>query len=100
MDFPNIFHTFVKIVRMSKMQILKSVLLQAVNDIDTGNSNASDEELEEIIEDVNKIINTRNKLSKYQACKYLNVSRATFDNYVRDGKLPEGKKEQGFKEKF
>lgn len=40
------------------------------------------------------------KLSKYQACKYLNVSRATFDNYVRDKKIPKGRKQQGFKELF
>lgn len=30
--------------------------------------------------------------------RYLNVSRATFDNYVREGKLPRGKHEAGFKE--
>ena len=38
------------------------------------------------------------RLSKYAACEYLNVSRATFDNYVREGKLPRGKYEIGFKE--
>lgn len=32
--------------------------------------------------------------------KYLNVSRATFDRYVSEGKIPPGKKEQGFKELF
>ena len=46
------------------------------------------------------IANAETKLSKYQASKYLDVSRATFDNWVKDGKLPEGRKEQGFKEKF
>ena len=39
-------------------------------------------------------------MSKYQACQYLNISRATFDNYVREGRLPRGKKEAGFKELF
>lgn len=39
-------------------------------------------------------------MSKYQACQYLNVSRATFDNYVREGLLPRGKKVVGFKELF
>lgn len=39
-------------------------------------------------------------MSKYQACQYLNVSRATFDNYVREGSLPRGKKEAEFKELF
>ena len=85
---------------MDKMKVLRSVLSQIIDDIDSGNSNASNEELDEIIESINKATNTRNKLSKYQACKYLNVSRATFDNYVKDGKLPKGKKEQGFKELF
>lgn len=28
----------------------------------------------------------------------VNVSRATFDNYVRAGRLPRGKHEAGFKE--
>ena len=54
----------------------------------------------ELIDSINRITNTKTKLSKYQACKYLNVSRATFDNWVRDGKIPKGKKEQGFTELF
>lgn len=36
--------------------------------------------------------------SKVQACDYLGVSRATFDNYVRDGFIPKGIKQEGFKE--
>ena len=39
-------------------------------------------------------------MSKYQACMYLHISRATFDNYVREGSIPRGKKEAGFKELF
>ena len=85
---------------MSKLNILKLVLNQIIQDIDSGNSNASDEELNEIFAIINKTVNVETKLSKYQACKYLGISRATFDNWVRDGKLPEGRKEAGFKEKF
>lgn len=44
------------------------------------------------------LLKKEKRLSKYAACKYLNVSRATFDNYVREGKLPRGKHEIGFKE--
>ena len=36
--------------------------------------------------------------SKSQACAYLNVSRSTFDNYVRNGLIPKGEKRLGFKE--
>ena len=39
-------------------------------------------------------------MSKYQAYTYLNMSRATFDNLVREGKLPKGVKVAGFKELF
>lgn len=85
---------------MSKLEILKIGLEQIIDDIDCGNSNATDEQIDIILNMINKATNTQNKLSKYQACKYLNISRATFDNWVRDGKIPEGRKEQGFKEKF
>lgn len=83
------------------MNILKNELQRIIDNIDTGNSNVpNEEELEEILDLINKATNTQNKLSKYQAMKYLNVSRATFDRLVADGKIPKGKKEQGFKELF
>lgn len=78
------------------LSIIKELLLKIINDIDTGNSNLSAKECEEVIDYSNK----NEKLSKYQACKYLNISRATFDNYVRAGKIPKGRKQQGFKELF
>ena len=31
-------------------------------------------------------------MSKYEAYSYLNISRAKFDNLVKEGKLPKGKK--------
>ena len=37
-------------------------------------------------------------LSKAQACEYLNLSRSKFDNLVREGRIPRGKKIKGFKE--
>ena len=74
------------------LSIIKELLLKIINDIDTGNSNLS--------ANLSFISNKNEKLSKYQACKYLNISRATFDNYVRAGKIPKGRKQQGFKELF
>ena len=85
---------------MSKIELLKLVLQNTIDNIDCGNSNASDEQCDQLIDVVNKVVNTKSKLSKYQACKYLNISRATFDNKVREGKIPRGRKEQGFKELF
>ncbi len=37
-------------------------------------------------------------LSKDQACSHLNMSRSKFDELVREGKIPPGKKVRGFKE--
>lgn len=85
---------------MSKIELVKLGLQTILDNIDTENSHASDDECDEILDLVNKVTNIKTKLSKYQACKYLRVSRATFDNWVRAGKIPEGKKEQGFTEKF
>lgn len=85
---------------MSKIELLRDVLQNAIDNIDCGNSYANEDQCDQLIEVVNKVVNTKNKLSKYQACKYLNISRATFDNKVREGKIPRGRKEQGFKELF
>lgn len=52
----------------------------------------------EVIDCLKRLSDRQRRLSKYEACRYLNVSRATFDNYVRAGKIPRGKKIAGFKE--
>lgn len=82
------------------MKIIKDLLIKIINDIDTGNSNLSADECNEVIEYLTEITNKNEKLSKYQACKYLKVSKATFDNYVRAGKIPKGRKQIGFKELY
>lgn len=89
-----------KIRIMLTKETLKKTLLNAAEMLDKNGSDYTEKEMKEILTAINKVINTENKLSKYQAAKYLNVSVSTFDNYVRDGKIPEGLKEEGFKEKF
>ena len=80
------------------LKVIRSLLLKIVDDIDAGNSNISEEEAIEIVDSLKRFTDKEKRLSKYAACEYLNVSRATFDNYVREGKLPRGKHEIGFKE--
>lgn len=81
------------------LKVLKSHLLKVIDDIDTGNSNISDEEeLMKVIDVIKELTNKEKGISKYKACQYLNISRATFDNYVRAGKIPRGVHEAGFKE--
>lgn len=82
------------------IDIIKSLLQNCIDRIDSGNSNLSANEEIEIIQLLKKYTDKDRKFSKYQACKYLNMSRATFDKYIREGKIPKGKKEAGFKEIF
>lgn len=80
------------------LKVIRSLLLKIVDDIDAGNSNITEGEAIEIVDNLRRFTDKEKRLSKYAACEYLNVSRATFDNYVREGKLPRGKHEIGFKE--
>lgn len=80
------------------LKIIRNLLNKIIEDIDAGNSNLSEQEAIEAIEYIKQLTDKDKRFSKYQACQYLNVSRATFDNYVRDGLITKGKKEAGFKE--
>ena len=80
------------------LNIIKNQLLKIISDIDTGNCNLSLDEEIEVINFINKLSNKECRMSKYEAYSYLNISRAKFDNLIKEGKLPKGKKQQGFKE--
>ena len=78
---------------------IKILLQQIINNIDSGNSNINEEDESHIIDCLIKYTAKDEGMSKYSACQYLNISRAKFDNMVRQGLLPKGKKVIGFKEK-
>ena len=80
------------------MDVIAQLLEQCLGNIKAGTSNISEEDQLEIVAMLKKYTDKDRRLSKYQACIYLNMSRATFDNYVREGKIPKGKKEIGWKE--
>lgn len=82
------------------LKVIKNLLQKIISDLDAGNSNITENEAIELAKVLQSYTDKTIKMSKYQACQYLNVSRATFDNYVREGNLPRGKKEAGFKELF
>lgn len=82
------------------LKVIRNLLLKIVDNIDAGNSNITENEAIELAKVIQSYTDKTVKMSKYQAYQYLNISRATFDNYVREGKLPRGKKEIGFKELF
>ena len=81
---------------MDMLRILRNLLEQLINDIDSGNSNINKEQELETIQFIQKIISK--ELSKIEAANYLGVSRATFDNYINNGWIPKGNKRIGFKE--
>ena len=78
---------------------IKEILNQIIDNIDAGNSNIDENDEQHIIDCLRKYTHKDEGMSKYSACQYLNISRAKFDNMVREGLLPEGKKVIGFKEK-
>ena len=78
------------------LKIIRNLLQQIIDDIDSNNSNLSERQQFEVIKFIQKI-NT-NELSKLEAADYIGVSRATFDNYIKKGLIPKGQKRIGFKE--
>lgn len=81
------------------LQIIKSILQKFIDDIDADNTNISYEQQCDIIRILSNVDSGKdNEMNKTQAADYLGVSRATFDNYVRDGFIPKGKQIGNFKE--
>lgn len=78
--------------------IIRTLLQKFIDDIDSDNCNITMEQQSKIISVLSNIANPDQRMSQIQACDYLGVSRATFDNYVRDGFIPKGIKQEGFKE--
>lgn len=81
---------------MYMLEVLRNLLQQIINDIDSRNSNMSQENQQEAIKLIQKFYSK--DLSKLEAANYIGVSRATFDNYVKNGWIPKGRKRMGFKE--
>ena len=80
------------------LKIIKEQLLKVIDNIDAGNSNLSEDDAIKVLVTIKNFTTKDEGMSKYSACQYLNVSRATFDNLVKEGKLPKGKHIIGFKE--
>lgn len=82
------------------IKIIRNLLEDIINRIDSGNSNLDEDECKEVIEYLTFMSNRGEKLSIYQACDYLGITRAQFDWEVKQGRLPKGRKQVGFKELF
>lgn len=80
------------------LQTIRRLLLKIVDDIDAGNSYIDEDEAMEMVGTLKEMVRKDKPMSKYQAYTFLNMSRAKFDNLVRAGKIPRGRKVAGFKE--
>lgn len=81
------------------LQLIRTILQKFIDDIDADNTNLSYQQQCDIIRVLSNVdIGQDNEMNKMQAADYLGVSRATFDNYVRDGYIPKGKQIGHFKE--
>lgn len=80
------------------LKVIGRLLRDIADKIDEGSISSNPEETMQVMKTIQGFVDKEQRISKYQACQYLNVSRATFDNYVRDGKLPRGRHIAGFKE--
>ena len=78
------------------LQLIKTALKQFINDIDSGNTNITEEQQKELLSLLLQF--NQKEYSKIEAANYIGVSRATFDNYINRGWIPKGRKRQGFKE--
>ena len=74
-------------------KIVVKELRNLADKIEANNTHLSEDEAMALLGTI-----THEALSKDQACSYLNISRSRFDDLVRDGKLPKGRKRRGFKE--
>lgn len=82
-----------------RIKIIRNLLEECIKNIDAGNSNHTEKELDDIIKDLTKLNRGIKRISKRYACdKILHCSLSIFDNYVKLGLIPPGHKEVGFKE--
>lgn len=78
---------------MNVNKTISKILRNIADNLDEGTSEGTPEQLELAMSTFMHI-----PLSKVQAYQELGISRSTFDNMVREGKLPKGRKRVGFKE--
>jgi len=74
-------------------RIIAKLLRETADKIDAGTCELSEQEAIEIMGAISHRV-----LSKDQACEFLNLRRSRFDDLVREGRIPRGRKRKGFKE--
>lgn len=81
------------------VKTLVEMLRKKADELETGTSTLSPSEAFDAIEQMSKL-SPEYRMSKADACSYLNMSRSTFDSWIRCGMIPKGKKIRGWKELY
>lgn len=74
-------------------RMIAKLLRETADKIDAGTCELSEQEAVEIMSAISHRV-----LSKEQDCEFLNLQRSRFDDLVREGRIPRGRKRRGFKE--
>ena len=77
------------------LKVIKDLLLKIIDNIDTGNSNLTEDQAVEVIKIIKNYTDTTQYYNRTQAAKYLHCSIQSFDLYRKEGKIPEGIKQAG-----
>lgn len=95
---PNFSYRIINLFCKRMISVIRTLLQKFIDDIDSGNSNICYEDQSKILSLLCNIADKDQRMSKLQSAEYLGVSRSTFDNLVKDGFIPKGRKQEGFKE--
>lgn len=77
------------------VKVFSKLLRDTADKLDAGTCEISEDQAYDVISML-----SHEPMSKEQACIYMNMSRSKFDQYIREGKLPKGRKRMGFTEKI
>lgn len=75
------------------IKLLAKTLRNTADKLDAGNSELTEEEAMDVLSVI-----THKVLSKEQACNFVSLGPAQFNNLIAASKLPKGRKRKGFKE--
>ena len=81
-----------------ELQVIDDMIMEIHERIKSGRCLTNKMQNLRAIDFLHLICNKDEAISKYEACRYVGVSRATFDRLVAAGKLPSGKKRTGWTE--
>ena len=75
---------------MSLQTKVIELLKEKTAELEAGTSSLSESEALDLVG-----VLCHQELNMTKACKYLNISRSKFNRYIKENKLPKGKKEAG-----